>query len=284
MKELDFINTIKKHIGTEYIGDDCAHLQELGIVVTQDSMVENIHFKREWSTPYQLGYKSIAVNISDILASGAEPAYLTVAISLPNDINDKFIDEFYKGAKSALHGAKIVGGDITGSDKIVISITAIGKTNNRKISSRKNAKIGYKIITRGQYGLSSAGLKELMTGGKNIELINSHLMPVLDETFSKAISENIKEDYAMMDTSDGLADALFKIAEESNVSIVAKEVPGMFGAEDYNLIAAVPNDYNVNIDGIYVVGQICTKQNFVLKIGETLYNSYDELNLFNHFE
>lgn len=94
MKELDFINIIKQQIGSSYIGDDCAYLKELGIVISQDSLVENIHFKRVWATPFQLGYKSIAVNISDILASGAKPAYVTVALSLPNNIDGKFVEEF----------------------------------------------------------------------------------------------------------------------------------------------------------------------------------------------
>ena len=84
MKEQDFINIIKKQIGTEYIGDDCAFLKDLGIVVTQDSLVEDVHFKMNWCTPYQLGFKAVTVNISDVLASGAEPKYVTIALSLPS--------------------------------------------------------------------------------------------------------------------------------------------------------------------------------------------------------
>ena len=143
MKEQDFINIIKTEIGSEFIGDDCAYLKEFGIVISQDSLVEDVHFKLNWCTPFQLGYKAVTVNISDILASGAEPKYLTIALSLPKNTTDDFVEEFYRGAKSALRGAKIVGGDITGSDKVYISITAIGSDKNRKISSRKNAKVGY---------------------------------------------------------------------------------------------------------------------------------------------
>ena len=191
MKELEFINIIKQETNSEFLGDDCAYIKDLNIVVTQDSIVENIHFKREWITPFQLGYKSVAVNISDVLASGAKPAFITIALSLPKDINKTFIKEFYKGANQALHGAKIIGGDITGSDKIFISICAIGKTLGRKISSRKNAKPDYVIITRGKYGLSSAGLKELRTGGNRQDLIQAHLEPKPDVDFSETISLNI---------------------------------------------------------------------------------------------
>ena len=67
MKEQDFINIIKNQIGTKYIGDDCAYLKDFGIVISQDSLVEDIHFKLDWCSPFQLGYKSVTVNISDIL-------------------------------------------------------------------------------------------------------------------------------------------------------------------------------------------------------------------------
>jgi len=83
MNEYDIYNTIKDNIGDKYIGDDCAYLRDLGIVITQDSLVEDIHFKRKWSSAYQLGYKSTAVNISDILAAGAEPKYITIALRCP---------------------------------------------------------------------------------------------------------------------------------------------------------------------------------------------------------
>ena len=92
MKELDFIKIIKTQTDNKLIGDDCAYIKELSIVVTQDNFIEDIHFKRDWATPYQIGYKAAAVNISDILASGAEPAYITVGLSLPSDIDNNFIN------------------------------------------------------------------------------------------------------------------------------------------------------------------------------------------------
>lgn len=283
MKELEFINIIKNQIGEEFLGDDCAYLKELGIVISQDSLIEDVHFKRAWCTPFQLGYKSVTVNISDILASGAEPAYVTIALSLPNDIDESFVSEFYCGAKKALCGAKIVGGDITGGKYISISVAVIGKTAGRRISSRSHAKVGYKIITRGEYGLSSLGLNELMSGGKNEHLIRAHLEPQIDEDFSKSISERINVNYAMMDTSDGLADALFKIAEASDVSIDAKEIEGMFGAEDYHLVAAVPEEFLSELYDFYVVGEVIERKDYILKIGERKFKEYDELGLYNHF-
>ena len=92
MKEHDFIKIIQKVTNSNYLGDDCAYLKELGIVITQDNFVENIHFRTDWATPYQIGYKSAIVNISDILASGAKPAYLSVGLSLPN-ISKEYFEE-----------------------------------------------------------------------------------------------------------------------------------------------------------------------------------------------
>ena len=163
MNENAVITRIKEILLSDYIGDDCALLEDLGIVITQDSLVENVHFDMEFTTPYKLGYKSMMVNISDIAASGAMPCYVTISLSISKKYNENFVDEFYNGCKSALdkYNVKIVGGDITRSDKIYISVCAIGKTQNRKISSRSNAKIGHKIITTGVHGSSACGLKIL---------------------------------------------------------------------------------------------------------------------------
>lgn len=295
MNEHEILKTIKGLISDKYIGDDCAYLQDLGLVISQDSLIEDIHFNRNWCTPYQLGYKSVTVNISDILASGAVPAYITIALSLPDNLDDNFITDFYNGAKSALQGSQIIGGDITGStDKIAISITAIGKTENRNISSRKNAKVGYIIITNGLYGSSAAGLYELKTGGSKQELIMAHLEPKLNLDFAKAISTQVKEPYAMMDTSDGLADALFQIAEASSVKAIVnyESIPHLphidnkyvlFGGEDYHLLAAIPEKYIKYIPDAAVIGKCVRYDGVRLDISGNKYNFYSELDVFNHF-
>lgn len=294
MKEKDFILQIQKFLNSEYIGDDCAYLKDLGIVITQDSMVEDIHFKTDFATPYQIGYKAAMVNISDVCASGAEPKYITVALSLPKQTEIEFVQEFYKGLKDACKDVEIVGGDITGSDKIYISITAIGITKDRKISSRKNAKIGQKIIVSGSHGSSGAGLAELLNGNRTGKFITKHLMPEAQLDFSRKIASTIKEDYAMMDTSDGLMDALSQIANESGVLLDVdfekipydKEIENfknykniiLYGGEDYQLVATVtdPQDFTV-------IGEV--KEGLGVKIGSKIYTKSDvEKNLYNHFE
>ena len=294
MKELELLNIIKSHTGSEFIGDDCAYLKEFNIVISQDNLVENIHFKRNWCTPYQLGYKAVTVNISDILASGAEPKYLTIGLSLPNDITLSYIDEFYKGAKAALNGLKIVGGDITGSkNDLIISITAIGSSINRNISSRANAKPGYSVITHGTYGASALGLEALQNNTKS-EFIKYHLEPKLNPQFSAAISQNIKEVYAMMDTSDGLLDCLYKIAESSNVKFNidynliphpkdATQEQVLFGGEDYNLVAVIPDKYIENIPNAVVIGFVEPYNGAYVDISGKIFNNYEQIKAYNHF-
>lgn len=271
MKEKNFIQIIKNTLNTDYIGDDCANLKDLGIVITQDSLVEDVHFVTEYITPYELGYKCAMVNISDIAASGAKPAYLTAAISLPKTCNAEFIEEFYQGLKSGAKGAEIVGGDITGADKIFISITAIGKTEGRKISSRKNAKIGQKVVVSGLHGSSAAGLKELMEAKKRVEdkFTKAHFMPEAQLNFSKKIAESVDYDYTMMDTSDGLVDTLSTIAQESGVKISVdfskipydKDIENfkdwqnlvLYGGEDYGLVAVLDEK---DTAGMNVIGEV----------------------------
>lgn len=301
MKEKEFINIIKNVLQSDYIGDDCAYLKDLGIVVSQDSLVEDVHFKREFITSFQLGYKSVMVNISDICASGAKPVYLTISLSLPNDIDSDFVKEFYEGAKFACNphpdplpkgegeNIKIVGGDITAADKIYISICAIGDAKCRNISSRKNAREGYKVVVSGLHGSSCAGLKLLLEGKTEPKkFIKSHLEPQAQIEFLEKISkftlnneilrskifchseQNVESKdfaplndflpYAMMDTSDGLMDALSTIANESGVllEIDFDKIPHdkdleqfdswqdmvLFGGEDYGLVAVVPQEFD----------------------------------------
>ena len=300
MKEQEFIQIIKSTLNSPYIGDDCAYLKDLGIVISQDSLVEDVHFKKGLITPYQLGYKTVMVNISDICASGAKPKYMTISLSLPKDTDNEFIEQFYKGAKCAAGEVEIVGGDITGSDKIYISAAVIGSTKGRKISSRSNAKPGYKIIVSGEHGNSAKGLEILMqksplvrTEGINNKFIKAHLMPEAQVEFSRQIAENIKEDYAMMDTSDGLADALFQIANASNViiDVDTSNIPHapdvdiqtvLYGGEDYQLVAAVPENILQKICGYTIIGSV-KKGSPAVKFDGKLFKE-PKGSLFNHFK
>lgn len=301
MKEKEFITIIKNTLNSPYIGDDCAYLKDLGIVVTQDSLVEDIHFSTKFISAFDLGFKAVMVNVSDVVASGAEPKYLTVSLSLPSNVKEDFVEEFYNGCKKACgDDVQIVGGDITGSEKIYISICAIGKTLGRNISSRKNAKIGQKVIVSGFHGSSSAGLKLLLEGKNSPEkFIKSHINPVAQVEFGKNISTTVKEPYAMMDTSDGLMDGLSTIANESGVllDIDFDKIPYdkdieqfenwqdlvLFGGEDYQILATVPQ----NFQGGFEIGVVKEGLGVNLKLRDkiTHYSKQDvEEKVFNHFK
>lgn len=306
MNEINLINKIKNTLKSQYIGDDCAYLKDLGIVISQDSLVEDVHFSKHMMSPYQIGYKSVMVNLSDIAASGAKPAYLTVALSLPKQIKDDAVIDFYEGAKYALENldVEIVGGDITGSDKLYISISVIGKTLDRKISSRSHAKIGHKIITSGVHGSSAAGLRILQNDLEpDKDLIKAHLMPVAQIDFAKQISEQIQEDYAMMDTSDGLFDALFKIgsASECTMSVDFERIlydPKikeyfsdykdliLFGGEDYQIVATVPVELLPSLKDYIIIGEVLPKEDCVIKLNtDNKVEKFNDLSnkCFNHF-
>ena len=301
MKEKEFITIIKNTLNSPYIGDDCAYLKDLGIVVTQDSLVEDIHFSTKFISAFDLGFKAVMVNVSDVVASGAEPKHLTVSLSLPSNVKEDFVEEFYNGCKKACgNDVQIVGGDITGSEKIYISISAIGKTLGRNISSRKNAKIAQKVIVSGIHGSSSAGLKLLLEGKNSPEkFIKSHINPVAQVEFGKKISTTVKEPYAMMDTSDGLMDGLSTIANESGVllDIDFDKIPYdkdieqfenwqdlvLFGGEDYQILATVPQ----NFQGGFEIGVVKEGLGVNLKLRDkiTHYSKQDvEEKVFNHFK
>lgn len=312
MKELEFLEIIKDTLSkNSYIGDDCAFLKDLGIVVTQDSLVEDIHFSCKFSTPYQLAYRAIIVNLSDVLASGADPKYIMISLSLPNDIDKDFISEFYKACEdlSIDFDFEVIGGDITGSSKIFISVCAVGLTTGRKISSRKNAKIDDYVITTGVHGSSAAGLFLLKNNiSQYPELTKKHLMPCIPKAFSNEISTKINRNYAMMDTSDGLIDALFMIAQASEVLIsidfnkiaydneiiqVASKANINFkdwifyGGEDYQLIACIDKENLDKLKSPYtIIGQVKEKieSHFVEVVFDNNIQKITNLKkIFNHF-
>lgn len=293
--ETSILHIIESQIGDKYIGDDCAYLEDFGIVMTQDSLVEDVHFCMGWITPQELGYKSIMVNVSDVCASGCMPKYITVALSLPKNVSAEWVEGFYEGAKKACaeSGIGIVGGDLTGSDKVMISCCAVGeKVSGRGVAARSGARAGYKVVVSGECGNSAVGLgllmgqidKNIFTKEERQRFIISHLMPCAEVEFSRKIASQMMDGapYAMMDTSDGLMDALTKIADRSGVGMVIdfEKIPVcgamkklkkwedfvLFGGEDYKLVACVPQD--VKCDFGTVIGEVVLGHGVDVKIGE----------------
>ncbi len=286
MKELDYINIIKNELDDNtLLGDDCAYLKDLGIFITQDTLIEDVHFTLHTITPYLLGRKAVSVNLSDLAASMAQPNYISVSVSLPKRIKESFMEELYKGINDVCkkYGVKVSGGDITGSDKVTISICAIGKKDSKYISSRSYAKKGDYVLVTGRFGSSGAGLYALQNFlYADNKLIDAHLNPVPKIKEALKLKELITDNLAIMDTSDGLIDALYKIASDSkrNIEIDINKVPVdkeliefckynnlnykdfvKWGAEDYELlICANEETYNKLDKNIFIpIGKVLNK-------------------------
>lgn len=264
MKELEYLKIIKETLSdSSYLGDDCAFLSEFGLYVTQDTLVEDVHFKLVNTTPYELAQKSINVNLSDLASNGAKPLYVMVSLSLPNSIQNSFLCEFYKGINDCCneYGIKVIGGDLTSAEKLYISICAIGKNNSAVGISRSFATVGDVVVTTGFHGDSAGGLNLLLNNKTEPEyLIKKHLSPIAQVKKSEQIIDAVVKSgvlkFAMMDTSDGLGDAIFKISQASNVflkidniyssSILKETFPdswkdlAMWGGEDFELLFCVP--------------------------------------------
>lgn len=301
MNENNLVELIKSLTQSSYIGDDCAFLEDLGITVSQDSLVEDVHFRLSWMSAKELGQKTALVNISDIIASGAVPAYMTISLSLPQQIGRDFVKDFYTGVMKVCDsfGVKVIGGDLTGSDKVYVSATIIGKTNGRGVASRSFATPGFNIWVFGEHGSSAAGLRLLENGlsinEKYRELVNAHKVPVLCRKIP-----TLNTPFAMMDTSDGLADALFKIAESSNVTLVInfEKIPFnqkikmyddyenliLFGGEDYGLVVALPP--NEILESFTKIGYVSSRASVPLvvnKAGKSIELASIDKFVFKHF-
>lgn len=268
-KELKFLEIINKKLDdNSFLGDDCAYLKDLNLAISADTLVEDVHFKLSMTSPYLLAKKALKVNISDILASGAIPKYATIAIS--GKLDENFINKFYEGINSVAdeYNIKIIGGDLTGGEKLTISITILGDTKSANVSSRKNAKAGYVVAVCGEFGTSAKGFKLLQKNPKEENyFVKAHLDPILNKNASNALSRCALP-YAAMDSSDGLYNALFWIAKASNVGfeIEYEKIPKrpevdksdvLFGGEDYSLVCVLSKkDYeNLASDDFKIIGK-----------------------------
>jgi len=157
------------------IGDDAAVVKPLGknLLVTTDMMVEGVHFDLSFTTPYQLGFKLISVNVSDIYAMGGKPFYLLLNIAVNKNTNKKFMDRLFDGVKDALtlYDTILIGGDLSATNAgTALSATVIGYV--KKHIPRSGANIGDKIYVTGYLGNSACGLELLKKIKKPVPLEN----------------------------------------------------------------------------------------------------------------
>ncbi|MDI6717169.1 MAG: thiamine-phosphate kinase [Actinomycetota bacterium] len=280
------------------IGDDTAVVKPTKLdytLLTTDLLVENVHFTLNTITPWQLGYKSISVNLSDIAAMGGIPNYAVISLALSPETEVSLVEDMYRGMAdvSRKYGLRVVGGDITKSDRLIINVAMIGEVEDSSLCRRSDAKVGDIIMVTGVLGASAAGLRIVLnpaiekTVREAQELKKAHFLPeprLKEGRILASIGIN-----AMEDISDGLASEIKHICEASLVGArlfmnkipIAKGVESvaslngekaidiaLSGGEDYELVFTAPKELELEI--VESLAKIGTK---VTVVGEIVNSS-----------
>jgi thiamine-monophosphate kinase len=207
------------HVG---IGDDAAVVSVPGgrAVISTDMLVEGRHFRRDWSTGADVGTKAAAQNLIDIAVMGASGTTLVVALGVPADLSVEWVEDMYAGMRSEAQarGAVIVGGDVVRSDRVVISVTALGVLDGDTPVLRSGARPGDVVAVAGRLGWAAAGLSILSRGFRTPRsLVDAHRRPEPPYEAARAAARGGAT--AMIDVSDGLVADLGHIARASGVAI-----------------------------------------------------------------
>jgi thiamine-monophosphate kinase len=236
---------------------------EDGLVVTQDALVESVHFRFEWTSWRDLGYKAAAVNLSDLAAMAAEPVGLLVGLAVPPETEDAAILELYEGIAEA--GVAVLGGDTTAAGEFSVSVTAVGRSE--RVPGRAGARPGDALVVTGPLGGAAAGLYAVEHGLDGFdELVERHRRPPFRLEEGRRLGPVA---HALIDLSDGIFSDAARIAARSSCRLVidvesvpraprleeVADLPFWTMGEDYELLAAVaPEDATAL--GLPVVGRV----------------------------
>lgn len=272
--EFEFINKITPRKTTQGsliqgIGDDAAIIkgnEKFDHLVCMDTMVEGVHFTRKTMSPYMIGYKALAINISDIAAMGGIPTYYLVSIAIPNNWSQQEIEEIYEGMGelAAIYSIDLIGGDtVSSKEGLVVTVTALGKVEKGTKLLRSNGRSDDYVFVIGMLGASAAGLDLLLKNGTEgdftdleKQLLKAHQLPKPQIEAGRMLATS-GERISLNDISDGIASEANEIATASNMTITIdyeklpisnslKNYPKhkqkewiLYGGEDYQLIGTV---------------------------------------------
>lgn len=300
-QEFTWIESIKQHRKTGEsvivgIGDDAAIVSgKTGFydVLAVDTMVEDIHFSKITMTPEDVGYKALAVNISDLAAMGAIPRHYIVSIAIPKiGWPAEETRRIYQGLEEAAseNNMDLIGGDtVSTSDKLVITVTVTGIVEETVRLTRDQARPGDVIVVTGPLGVSPAGL-DILLGEKDVSgmpeseqktLIKAHQRPAPQVKAGRLFAE-LKIRAALNDISDGIAREAKEIAEASGVRMVLdwERIPKpdvltsfpltkqqdwvLYGGEEFQLVAVFSGEHWREVChraqaygvGIYPIGMV----------------------------
>lgn len=259
--EFGLLDQLERRALVKGIADDAALLGD-GVVVTQDTLVDGVHFRPEWTSWHDLGYKSAAVNLSDLAAMGAEPEAVLVSLVVPPEFLVEDVVSMYEGLNEP--GIPVVGGDTNAGSVLTVSVTAVGRAE--RVPGRGGAQVGDVLIITGRVGGAAAGLDVLRTGRAGFdELVRMHNRPPSRLEESRRLAPVA---HAMIDLSDGIASDAGHIARQSGCELVVNldELPVVprigevsdasywLMGEDYELLAALaPSDAEAS--GFAIIGE-----------------------------
>jgi thiamine-monophosphate kinase len=222
------------------IEHDAAELSG-GLVVTQDALVEGVHFRLDWTTWRELGYRAAAVNLSDLAASGATPEALLVTLAAPAETELEDVLELYAGLNEP--GVRVAGGDTTRANSLTLAVTAIGRSEH--VPGRSGARPGDLLVVTGPLGAAGEAFRR-----------KHHSRPPLRLEEGRRLAAVAR---ALTDISDGLAVDAAHIAERSGCRLVIdlEDVPlaekatqdDLGFGEDYELLAATPDPLGFPVVG-----------------------------------
>jgi thiamine-monophosphate kinase len=269
------------------VGDDAA-VVDLGgnhLVATADALVEGVHFRFDWSSHEDVGFKAVSVNVSDIAAMGARPRFLLVTVAAPASTPVEVLEGLYAGIAeaNARYGTELIGGDTVRGSELVISVTALGEIGGRALL-RSGAKVGDVLAVTGPLGRAAAGVNLLLSGDvprdsgdapveDALICLDAHRRPIARVDEGRRLRN--AGAHAAIDVTDGLASDAIRMAEASGIGVELDHLPiaseaasvakargwsaeqmVLAGGEDLELLVAVPDTFDLGAHGLIACGRV----------------------------